>query len=208
MSGRAIFHPAPPWHLWGTTIQLEAPPVPLGTPNFRSRSRGQLARINYKRPETWSFFLGARLTGGNISLGGPQLVEVRINLLFGIGRSVFSTRQRDPQNPLSAGDHAFCTFQWNILAGVNPSTEPAKYTTQVYAPIMYADLPAFTNTIDWIPAQDLQAEVDLIHTKSDENQTLTAEATAYFAPRSHIRPDWFTDGREEEAFQGQETKGT
>lgn len=212
MPGRSLsraLQPSPPWHMWGTSERIFAPAVPAGTPNFESVNTGQLARINYKRPETWSFFFAGRILENAVSLGGDQLVEIIFDLNLGVGRSVFQTKQTRPQNPLFAGNHGFCRLLWNIPPAGTGVGREAKYTTQVASPLLNDNLTTALNVIDWFPAQDINCQCQLIHTKSDPDQTVLVEATAYFAPRTHLRPDWWRDLRDEGAiFRGGEVDGS
>lgn len=194
--------------MWGASERIEAPAVPPLTPNFQSVNNQQLARINYKRPETWSFFFGGELISGDASLGGDQLIELKFNLFLGVGRSVFSTRQKTAQTPLEAGAQAFCHMLWNIPPGQVVEDADVKWTTEVPTPILNDNLGDFTNTCDWFPAQDVQCQVQLVHTKSDPDQTVLVAAHAYFAPRTHLRPDWYQRASEAARFRGSEPGGT
>lgn len=200
-------NPLPPWHMWGTSELITAPAVPVGTPNFQSVNNQQMARVNYGRPERWSFFFGGRITENFISVGDDQVVELIFDLNLGVGRSVFQTLQRRPQNPLFSGNHGYCRFRWNLAPGINGTTAVAKYATRVPTPLQDDDLATSQQVSDWFPAQDVNCQCTLIHTKSDPLQTITVEATAYFAPTVHVRPDWFARAGESERFRGAETGG-
>jgi hypothetical protein len=57
-----------------------------------------------------------------------------------------------------------------------------------------------TPPVEWLPAQDIQCTV---RAGLQNVGTATVEVTSWFAPRSHVRPDWFN-----EQFLGGETNGT
>jgi hypothetical protein len=58
--------------------------------------------------------------------------------------------------------------------------------------------------IEWLPAQDIQC-----YARASLGPVGTAdiEVSAWFAPRSHVRPDWFRE-TDESRFRGGEVDGT
>jgi hypothetical protein len=150
----------PPWHLWGS---LQTIAIPGATP---SQPTTQLAKIEYHRPDTWSFFFWANL---------PQLIsnptiDVRFDLTFGVGRSVVKV----PGFALLRA--AFGTPAWTT--GV-PSTG-------VVDPITAA---ITSQLLDRIPAQDIQCQATVLN--SPPTGTPAIELGAFFSPFHHSRPDWF-----------------
>lgn len=188
--------------MWGTSAHLNAD----GTATQQSITR-QLGRINYKRPDTWSFLIGARLTGGAVNASpGNLLVIILVDLIVGLGRSNLDTHQ----NPAQAIQQrfAFARFQFNVPVGTAPGQQlnNVKYTTEVLAPPLEDDFPAVRQTIDTIPAQDIQVVASLDKIAAAGGQDVNARVDAYFAPRTHLRPDWFTVSAGQ--FLGDETGGT
>lgn len=189
--------------MWGTTTSVVIPP---GDGNTRSSQ--QISRVSYKRPETWSFFLGAKIVGGDLSAGGGGILRVRFNLFFGVGRSVFNSEQSAGQGPSRVG---FAFFRWDFagsphLANPQDVNFASKYTTRVRTPPMLDEDVNTTQEIEWIPAQNIQVSASVEYIRSDPAQTITVEVTSFLAPRTHVRPDWNLRGGAGQ-FSG-ETGGT
>lgn len=193
----------PPWHMWGSTVELAT----LGAIANVERASQQIARVSYKRPENWRFWIQARLVGGDAPAVGPEVVRIRVDLAFGVGRSVARTHQ-----PVVAGviQTAFAFFEWLVPIGVLPQDVPNsnKYTTQVRTPEL-VDGDATTITLcDHFPAENIQAEANLVVLKAEAIAVQT-EVTVFFAPNVHVRPDWLDPEAPAEAmFRGGETGGT
>jgi len=188
--------------MWGTTARVTFPVNGATT----GRVSQQLTRITYKRPETWSFMLGAKIVGGTPVGGVTQLVRVRFNVFFGVGRSVFDTKQDPGQAGIQAG---FAFFTWDTGLGVQPARTPfaTKYTTRVQSPPHLDSDDATREPIEWLPAQDIQVLAEVEHVRASPAQSIEMELTSYFAPRSHMRPDWMhRDARQR--FLGDETEGS
>lgn len=182
----------PPWHLWGTTDRVAVLPGAV-------RRTQQLARVNYHRPETWSFFCGARVVNGPDAPGFPVRIRVTFNFRIGVGRSAF-----DPVADF--GDRpGMVTLEWNLGAGLGIQTLNPKYATQGVTDEL-VDGDADTRTpIVWLPGQDIQAsaEVSIIIPGPFPNpEPYDVECSTYLAPRTHVRPDWFI-----EEFGGGEVGG-
>lgn len=200
-----LAQPLPPWHMWGNgeLITVDDAVGVAVTP----RVSQQIARINYKRPETWTFWIGAKLTGGAENLGvGDGLVRLIVDIIPGVGRSSFLTAQN--QSPLVAIRPAFVDFHWVVPAGAIPgqSINNVKYTTTAITPPLDDRDAETVRTVEWFPAQDIQCEATLIKLSADI-ASVTAEVTAFFAPRTHVRPDWFARVPKSEQFRGGETEG-
>lgn len=185
--------PLAPWHMWGGTQRVDITPAAGVTTNASL----QLAKVSYKRPETWSFFFGVSLLGQGDS-SDTLAIRVYIDIILGVGRSSFQAANQD-----LASFPQFARFGWNLVAPYNLGAIPKKWTT-VGSRVQLDDLDATDTTRpEWLVAQDIQATARLGVTAETTEPTITAEVSAFFAPRSHVRPDWF---REE--FRGHETGGT
>lgn len=196
--------PFVPWHMWGTTVQMSPVYRPAAAPQEQIQASQQILRINYKRPDTWSFWLGAKIVGGTISAVATN-VRCLVHLNIGLGRSSFETKQ----DPYDIGQFGFHVFNWVIGPGAQPGStnNNTKYTTVVRSPPNQDDMPPDDTRflIDRFPAQDIQCWADASVMAADVGTRIDLEVSAYFAPMTHVRPDWFN---EENQFPGAETGGT
>jgi len=170
------------WHMWGSTrvITVEhAPPADIDDEN----QPVQLARIDYKRPETWTFFLYAKILQGVVRPGDVQELTVDFDILAGIGRSLVNTVGGPIQD-------AFARFSWTIAAGVDPSSRPPKWTTVSRTPPTQDGDATSAFAFHHFPAQSITSFARL---RGDDNVagTYKVEVGAFFAPYTHVRPDWF-----------------
>jgi hypothetical protein len=183
----------PPWHLWGNTQQVI---VTAGTPTVPATVQsGQLAKVSYKRPETWHWFFAARIISADDS-GGAEIQQVTINwnLTLGLGRAA---------QPIRVFDHF--AFLWGPVA-VAPGLTIYSNTTK--GPLKF-QLDTGPNVIDNFVAQDIQCQADIVYQSSTTVRTAIVEVSAFFAPQTHVRPDWYQDERVPEVqFGGSETGGT
>jgi hypothetical protein len=154
--------PVAPWSMWG-----QAEYVPLNGTTV-SRASPQLARINYRRPETWSFILWAQIVAGT-SAGN---IVVDFDLVLGVGLINI---------PLPTFAHF--VFNGPIVA---PLT---KFVTAVLAPPADDAAPATRQLIDKLAAQDIQCNARLA--APDPSTALTVRVASFFTPLSHVRPDWY-----------------
>lgn len=236
-SGPAEFKPAsagqpwlrdgmPPWHLWGNTQRISVPVQSSSNPGRRTSTPGQLIKISYKRPETWHWLFAARLISGPNSDGVNSLqLQVIFDLTVGVGRSMVqvlgSPTAINGNTPFEA-----YFFTWGPLAAIFPANA-FLYSTQVLAPNRtFRSDPPFPNqggfpvagefvtgpsVIDQIVAQDLQLNCQLIclATAGDAaiGQSVVVDVSAQFAPKTHMRPDWFRNAPEELIFAGSEVEG-
>jgi hypothetical protein len=167
---------------------------------FESR---QLAKISYRRPETWSFFFGAKILSLS-GTAGPVTLEVAFEIIPGLGRTMFDTTP--PGGAVASSGRGFAFFLFSLSIPFVPVPGSSKYTTVGRGPAQDDTLPLERPFIDWIPAQDIQCLAGARSTPSVNIQT-SIEVTALFAPRSHVRPDWFRE-MPPEKFRGAETDGT
>jgi hypothetical protein len=162
-----------PWHMWGSTQDLH----PDTTAGVGANITQQVANIQYKRPETWRFFFKVEVV--TITPGPPtgDTYQVLFNVTFGVGR----TNTRVP---------GFALFNLPPASLVNGFTSqvssvefPAENATRVSP-----------NVIDRLVAQSIQVEAVGRFTATGAGviapQSLI-QATAFFAPDTHIRPEWF-----------------
>lgn len=184
--------------MWGASVRMSA--TSTATRNTVSQ---QVARVSYHRPESWRFWMGARLLNGDTD-PGEIVVIVKLNLIIGVGRSVFRTSQAPDVSTTALG---FAFFRFSIPGGTIPGNQAnnTKYTTTVTTPPLNDSVVGGDpEKISIFPAQDIQVEA-LMSVTAAGSPTVEAEATAYFAPNVHIRPEWYSDG---EQFRGMEVGGT
>lgn len=160
----------PPWHVWGSTQILRI----RGNGNVTEGQ--QLASINYARPDTWSFFMTAKIIQIDGVLPGNAL-RVEIALTVGAGRSATELDQ-------------FQFFDWTAPSIFTPSR--ALMCSSVEAPADNLNRTG-PNVIEWIPAQTLQCvAIGFFQGSVPANTSeVLVSVSAYFAPRSHLRPEWF-----------------
>jgi hypothetical protein len=223
-SGRVDFTPntaqpwlrsgMPPWHLWGNTQRIQTVVETLPTQQFRQGNTGQLLKIAYKRPETWHWVLYAKL------LAGPDntptffsTIFVNWELVVGVGRSIVPM----VGGGLSQFGRSFerFTFQWGPTNGSFPAGREI-WTSAALTPNreFNTDPPfeAETGTIDQIVAQDIQlscrvSALTILANVAAVGQPVEVEVSAAFAPKSHVRPDWYRRAPPELAFPGDEIEG-
>ena len=211
-----------PWHMWGNSQRIDAV-VQDSSLATRTNSPGQLVKIAYKRPETWHWLFAAKLVTGPDSPAVATQVEVAYDLIVGIGRSAIVLQ--------SAGvvqDKAFeqFFFQWGPVATLFPRNAQL-YSTQVLGPNrVYTSDPPFPNQagfpvagafvtgpsiISEVVAENLQLSCRVIALAppgaASLGQTVTVEVSAQFAPKTHVRTDWYLTAPPEQVFPGGETDG-
>ena len=186
-------NPAAPWTLWGKTEVLELRQIP---PIRTATTTTQLVKVNYKRPESWRFFLAAQLLTGD-PVPGPvtAVVVARYLLSVGIGRSSFTTQPNDVGNNGSA--IAFGEFRWSIPPGAVPGDPNqfgnVKWTTVVSTPPLDDTAPTpVRKDVDVIVSEDIQIQGEaFVLVFPVATWKCTISMTAYVAPNVHVRPDWF-----------------
>lgn len=163
-----------PWHMWGT---CETFSLTNASPGLLLQQKIQLAQVHYGRPETWRFFFAARLLGGVTTT--PASVFCNFNLTMGLGRSTVEVP-------------AFEQFVFS--PGIGPITAAQKYSSSVNGPNRddRAVAPFPQNEISTLVAQDLQIQGEVLYQSGLVGNVVQLELHAYFAPESHIRPEWFT----------------
>lgn len=184
-------HPLAPWKMWGST-QL------LTIDGAVASNREQLVKLNYKRPDSFQFFLHCAIVRGPNPIPFNGTVSVVFDLITGIGRSVVDTAQSQ-----SSVD-AFATFSWAMVAfGVIPRTP--KWSTQTRTQPMIDGDATSRMLCDSFVGESINISA---RAETDIPLGWTVQATALIAPRTHIRPDWFADGLNKTRFTGGELGGT
>jgi hypothetical protein len=186
-----------PWLLWGDkeTVKVSSSPGAA----FAS-SAFQLAKIDYKRPETWTFFFGAKILNPPApNLATNVRLDVNFDLMIGIGRSFFDTQYDRP-----ILQQHFCNMAWVWLAGPTSRETPPRYATQVLAPALDDTAPTVRQVVSSFPAESIQVQGN-VRLTAFEPVEVKVQLSAFFAPRTHVRPDWYqVDGV---PFAGGETGG-
>lgn len=202
-SGGAQFG-MPPWHMWGNTQQLTTV-VEEASGVARLGVTQQLNKIAYKRPETWHWLFSARLISGpaNTALFFST-VRVFFNVTVGIGRSAIIMRNDLQQAFAINGDiRSFerFAFQWGPVNPVFPSGAHI-WSAQAQAPPRnFASDGPFPDTgppLTELVAQDIQVDVQLTAITVAGNvaalgQPVVVEVSGQWAPKTHVRPDWFNN---------------
>lgn len=169
--------------MWATDKQFVD--IPPGNEQVQ-----QIGRVDFGRPETWSFFMAFRCNAAS----GPAIagsIICNFDLFLGTGRSAIEIRN-------------FFTFTVNVPNLSNPATGPLLWTTQTLS--TQPTFPAAGNPlpVDSVVAQSINCSARVSVVSADPIVRMTGTATAFFSPRTHIRPEWFKGG----TFNGSEDKGT
>jgi len=153
----------PPWHLWGGTLNVNL--IASGAPF--DIIQPQVCRIAYGRPDTWTFLLWTKVMNSP-NAPNPGVVQVRWNLTLGIGRSAISIND-------------FVIF---LLSPLLPTPGTRLFTTTT------ADTES--RILTDFPAQDIQLNANCIITGgAAPGSVVDLEIGAFFAPKTHNRPEWF-----------------
>jgi hypothetical protein len=163
----------PPWHMWGNQLAINL--VATGAPADVISS--QLVNINYGRPETWTWLMWYQIVACS-NPGAVGLIQVRFNLTVGVGR----TKVTLP----------------DFLLFINGPPLPGGGT--IYATTTLDDQ---NRVVSDIVGQDIILNVNSIITGGvAPGTTLDLNVGAMFAPKSHVRPEWW-----EGQFRGEENNG-
>jgi hypothetical protein len=140
------------------------------------RELKQMLRVNYGRPETWSFLLGLNV----VDMKGTDFT-------VGVGRSIL-------QIPF-----------WHTFTSTNVARGLVLWTNTVGNRVSYNGLTGVYTTdshVDSIIAQDIQLSAS-VGFGGGTTDYADVVVHAYFAPKTHVRPEWFI-----KHFPGSEHKGT
>lgn len=225
---------SPPWHLWGNAETFRVP-VQSSAGALRPATTGQLIKVAYGRPETWHWLFAAKLIEGPASPVNQTQLEVSFDLTVGVGRSavLLTGNVASGLNQNRAFETYF--FQWGPVAAAFPRGAQL-YSTQVLAPNRQfrsdapfpdqtgnptaasdAVAPAFATAffaplIEQIVAESIQLQCRMIALAAPGSASIgslvTVEVQAMFAPKTHVRPDWFQIGAPKgKQFPGGEVPG-
>ena len=184
---------AAPWLMWGSS--QTARPRTVAIPTTQNQSGAQISRINYGRPETWTFFFAATIGSvpASASAANSIIIQVLFDVIIGVGRSQFSMV-----------NFAGFNFQGNEASLAGRSI----WTAATRAPETNEPGPSFRPDITTFPAQDIQcnARVSAIQGGGGAAVGLlwSVQLEAFFAPRTHVRPEWLELAPR---FPGGENKG-
>lgn len=209
---------SPPWHLWGTSVLHEQAATILPAPNVLIGTQ-QMVNVRYGRPETWHWFFAAEIIQAAAVPGAGDTagVSVRFVVNLGLGRANFAVERRASAGVDGIG--AFEQFGW--LWGVPLSGSQSApvnqqiYSTQAVGPNRNqstAGLAApIANPISQVVAETITVEARVTYNRSAlaGADTLRLQIAAFFAPKTHIRPDWYLGENhdETEQFPGGEVPG-
>lgn len=204
MGKREVQFPFAPWHMWGSSVlhqtTLQAVPPSPFDPQGETR---QLARISYNRPDTWSFLFGIVLVQAPDNLAAVNVsIRVDFEILVGIGRSVISLRNGIATN------RGFCRLSLDYTTPLVQQQPFATWTTIARTPVLETvGNTEIVQNLTTFPAQDIQCTARIFGTSGAIllGTAYQLEVHSYFAPRTHVRPDWFDDS---DQFRGDETGGS
>jgi hypothetical protein len=183
-----------PWLLWGNQKTLECEYTGIFS---STRVSQQLNRIAYKRPESWHWLFSARIVDQKYVNPAPpqvsQVLDVRFNLTIGIGQTAITI-------------DGFEVYQFVATAPYTLIDHPFIYSTMVIAPerLQNAASQPGVNEIRNIVAENIQLNaVCNFSTGVTHGDKVTLELKTFFAPVTHIRPEW-----QLAHFPGEETGGS
>jgi len=190
-----------PWLFWGSDQTMQIRVTSPGPPTFTIQSP-QIARIDFGRPETWSFFLGAKLDN-LLPFPGPGAVshvEVRFLVTIGLARTTRAIILGPLIFELDGAVGPFVNNPIGQFAWATRGKSPIHFPSDTANPDHFEEVDSFAaqsiNCVASVKAFNVPTGVG----------SFVADLTvsALFSPRTHIRPEWFKDGR----FTGGEDYGT
>ncbi len=165
--------------MWGSVQQVAI----LGAD---VQTKSQLVQIDYKRPETWKFWISGVLTSAtNIDPG--TFLNIDIDLTIGLGRSTVAI----PSFSRLTWGPGVASIQPNVIRQCSTVEFPKENTVRVS-----------NNVVDSLVFQNLQAESRAAFVESAATARASVQLTMFWAPEVHIRPEWFL-----QHFPGGETTG-
>jgi hypothetical protein len=176
-----------PWRMWGETKTVNV----QSSGGLVTFNNDQFARINYGRPESWCFCLAAKLVAQSGQLIDGTVLTVHYDLTIGVGRSsvtipdwhIFTFDYGGVAKTLLVGQMLWTNTVANRVASQGvPGPSPPDTETVNYAA---------TSWIDTFVSQDIQLQVRVGLDSAGEATTASVDCSAYFAPKTHIRPEWF-----------------
>lgn len=172
---------APPWLMWGSVqaIKVAGSDVPTGA---------QLVQIDYRRPETWHFFVSGVVTRA-VNIDAGTFLNIDIDLTIGLGRATVAIPN-------------FCRLTW----GAGPVTLQANVVRQCTSVEFTKEnaTRVSNNVVDHLVFQNLQAQFRAAFVESGATAEAEVQLTCFWAPKNHVRPEWFAHPP---MFPGGETTG-
>jgi hypothetical protein len=179
-----------PWFLWGGSETVDCPYTGIFS---TTTATTQLNRISYGRPESWNFFFLCRVVETVLAVPVPtvgQALDVYFDLSIGIGRS-------------QATIQGFERYRFTATVG-NRLDGQVLYSTAVVGPTRDGNVPNDVNDIQKFVAQNIQMNVRGVYSTGETHGDVARiEVETFFAPVTHIRPEWFQG-----SFPGGENHGT
>jgi len=162
----------PPWLMWGNSQPIDFQAIGAGTEgDTEVPAASQFLRIDYGRPETWRFLFFAQITNWAVQSEIATL-DVFFDLTPGLGRSQCTIRG----------------FEHFVFSA--PATNQFLWSTSVNGPIRDPDADDTSNKIELIPAQSITLGARLVIGALNQNDLVQVTVHAYFAPNTHVRPEW------------------
>jgi hypothetical protein len=179
-----------PWIMWGSDQQIAFSGNAGG---ITSNASAQLSRVDFGRPDTFSFFLSALVTAANAPNGdtGNATLSVDYDLTIGLGRSVVQIRSFEHYE-----------IVLGFVAGLWDGSQQLVYSTEVVAPKRTA-ASTDQNIIRELPTQSVNIAARCTLATAFDVELGSVTCSAYFCPRTHLRPEWFKGGN----FKGGEDNG-
>jgi hypothetical protein len=169
--------------MWGSS---ESQNISTTGPSAFNVFSKQLARVDYGRPDTWTFALAASI---GAVVGDPVLTaEFDFKIIIGLGRSTSTLvvpRVLITNVPGIGGRLWFCT------QFLSPKFEAVGATVDTY-----------DSFVREFPAQSINCSVSYFLNAAVAS-TCDVTASAMFAPKNHIRPEWYL-----QRFSGNEQAGS
>lgn len=171
----------PPWHMWGNQETVTLPQI---TGNTTAPLKQQLLRVSYKRPETWQWLFSATLLAGPQAIAGfANGLVVTFDLTVGIGRTAITIP-------------GFELFQFGWVGPLLAPVQTQIWSTQSRAPNrqFFTPTPAVPvdSIVNQIVAEDIQLGVSVgAAANGGSIGDFTVLVAAMFAPKTHVRPDWY-----------------
>lgn len=164
-----------PWLLWGDSVQFSMVAPPGGTEGTTFfPPPGQIIRIDYGRPETWTFLFLCQVNTWNVQAEGVG-VSIFVDVTPGLGRvqnTLFGFQRFDFAPPIKPGQQL-----WSSTA---------------VGPVRNADDTLGANVIRTLTFESLTVGARAsVNSSLNAGDQIQLELSCYWSPNSHIRPEWF-----------------